>query len=104
MDWLVYLACFAAGAFFVNGVPHFVAGVSGRKFHSPFARPPVWGESSALVNAIWGLANLFIGFQLLCLPCVSDLELNPKVLFFSLGAFIMTWALAVVFSRIDKKG
>src|SRR3546814_20798444 len=44
---LALLTYFFAGAFLVNGVPHFVQGVSGRGFPSPFANPPGRGESSA---------------------------------------------------------
>ena len=54
MAWYVYLAYFVAGLFLANGVPHFVNGISGRKFQSPFASPPTVGESSALVNVIGG--------------------------------------------------
>jgi hypothetical protein len=31
MRWYFYVACFFAGAFIVNAVPHFVQGVSGRQ-------------------------------------------------------------------------
>src|SRR3546814_19736715 len=37
---LALLTYFFAGAFLVNGVPHFVQGVSGRGFPRPFANPP----------------------------------------------------------------
>ena len=65
MEWYVYLAHFFAGVFLANGVPHFVNGISGRKFHSPFASPPGVGESSPVVNVLWGLANFVIGYLLL---------------------------------------
>ena len=55
-----YLAYFAAGAFFANGIPHFVNGISGNNFQSPFAKPPGVGESSGLINVLWGLVNLVI--------------------------------------------
>ena len=48
---------FLAGIFFANGVPHFGNGISGRSFHSPFAKPPGKGHSSAVVNVIWGCTN-----------------------------------------------
>lgn len=41
-----YLAYFAAGLWLTNGIPHFVNGVSGVKFQSPFASPPGVGEFS----------------------------------------------------------
>lgn len=66
MDWLHYIAYFAGGLFLANAIPHYVAGVSGGKFQSPFAKPPGVGESSAIVNVLWGFANLVIAGLLLC--------------------------------------
>jgi hypothetical protein len=65
MPWYDYLAHFFAGAFLANGVPHFVQGICGNKFQTPFARPRGVGESSALVNVIWGWFNFLIGGALL---------------------------------------
>lgn len=64
MHWLEYIACFLAGAFLANFVPHFVNGISGDRFPTPFARPPGRGLSSPLVNVLWALLNLVLGFQL----------------------------------------
>ncbi|HEV7599916.1 MAG TPA: hypothetical protein VGO49_06600 [Bradyrhizobium sp.] len=60
MAWYVYLAWFFVGAFGVNGIPHTVQGICGNRFQTPFASPPGVGESSALVNVIWGLTNFAI--------------------------------------------
>jgi len=65
MVWYAYLAYFFAGVFLANGVPHFVQGITGRRFQSPFASPPGVGESSPLVNVIWGLVNFLIGYVLI---------------------------------------
>jgi hypothetical protein len=65
MPWYAYIACFLAGAFLANAVPHIVQGACGNQFQSPFASPPGEGESSAIVNVIWGFANLLIGGALL---------------------------------------
>jgi hypothetical protein len=56
---------FLGGAFLANGVPHFVQGVSGSPFQSPFAKPPGIGESSPVSNVLWGFANLVAGAVLL---------------------------------------
>jgi len=56
---------FLGGAFLANGVPHFVQGISGSPFQSPFAKPPGLGESSPVVNVLWGFANLVAGALLL---------------------------------------
>lgn len=60
MPWYYYVAHFFAGAFLANGVPHFVQGACGNKFQTPFASPPGVGESSAIVNVIWGWVNFVI--------------------------------------------
>ena len=60
MPWYYYVAHFFAGAFAANGVPHFVQGVCGNRFQTPFASPPGVGESSALVNVAWGWINFVI--------------------------------------------
>ncbi len=52
MQWYTYIAYFFAGAFLVNAIPHFVSGVTGRPFPSPFASPPGKGLSSPVVNVL----------------------------------------------------
>jgi hypothetical protein len=70
--WYGYVLEFLAGMFLANGVPHFVHGVSGAPFQSPFAKPPGVGESSAVVNVVWGFTNLVAGFVLLHFFWPSD--------------------------------
>lgn len=65
MPWHNAVEYFFGGAFLANFVPHFVAGVSGRPFHSPFATPPFRGLSSPSVNVFWGLFNLAVAYALL---------------------------------------
>ena len=67
-----YVLQLLAGALLANGVPHFVQGVSGAPFQSPFARPPGVGESSPVVNVVWGFANLAGGLALLAHFAPSD--------------------------------
>lgn len=64
MPWYTYLAYFFGGVFLVNAVPHFVCGVSGRPFPSPFASPPGRGMSSPVVSVLWGAFNVAIGYLL----------------------------------------
>jgi hypothetical protein len=65
MSWYAYVAWFFAGAFLTNAVPHVVQGICGNRFQTPFASPRGVGESSAVVNVIWGFANLAIGGALI---------------------------------------
>lgn len=74
MPWYNVLACFLGGALLANFVPHFVAGVSGRAFYSPFAKPPFRGLSSPAVNVLWGLCNLAAAYALLVV--VGDFALG----------------------------
>lgn len=64
MQWYNYVACFFAGSFLANVVPHFVHGISGDHFPTPFAKPPGRGLSSPTVNVLWALLNLIIGYLL----------------------------------------
>ena len=59
-----YVACFFSGVFLANAVPHFVHGISGDRFPTPFAHPPGKGLSSPTVNVLWALLNLFFGYVL----------------------------------------
>jgi len=65
MAWYFYVLEFVSGALLANGVPHFVQGISGSPFQSPFAKPPGIGESSPVSNVLWGFANLVGGAVLL---------------------------------------
>ena len=65
MPWYYYLADFFAGAFLANSVPHLVQGLCGNKFQSPFASPPGVGESSAVINVVWGWFNFVVSGVLL---------------------------------------
>lgn len=83
MRWYDVAAYFFGGVFLANFVPHFVAGVSGRWFPSPFAKPPFRGLSSPAVNVLWGLFNLAVAYALLVV--VGELELRR-------AAHVAVWA------------
>ncbi len=100
--WYFYLAYFIAGLFLANGVPHFVNGISGRKFRSPFASPPAVGESSAVVNVIWGMVNFIIGYLLISGVGRFRLGFSLDVLMVTLGALIAALGLTWAFSRVGK--
>ena len=72
MNWYNYIACFFAGMFFANVVPHFVHGISGDRFPTPFAHPPGKGFSSPTVNVVWALFNLVVGYILFRVGKVSN--------------------------------
>ena len=97
MDYLVY---FAAGAFLANGIPHFVNGISGRRFQSPFAKPPGVGESSPIINVIWGLANLIVGLVLVTGVGEFIYGFSVDTLLFLIGFGLMALILSWHFGRV----
>jgi hypothetical protein len=66
MVWLHLISYFFGGSFLCNAIPHFVSGVMGRPFQSPFAKPPGEGLSTSTVNVLWGFFNLVVAYVLLC--------------------------------------
>src|SRR5271170_8321364 len=74
MDWFPDVSYLFGGAFLANAVPHFVSGVMGRPFQSPFAKPPGKGLSSSSVNVLWGFANFVIAYLLIAR--VGDFDLR----------------------------
>jgi hypothetical protein len=58
MVWYYYSASFFSVVFLANFVPHFVHGISGDRFPTPFAKSRGRGLSSPAVNVIWALFNL----------------------------------------------
>jgi hypothetical protein len=83
MPWLNSIACFFAGAFLANVVPHFVHGISGDPFPTPFAKPPGKGLSSPLVNTLWALLNLIVGYALFRAGHISSANILSLVIFFA---------------------
>ena len=91
MEWLDYVSYFFGGAFLTNAVPHFVSGVMGRPFQSPFAKPPGEGLSSSTINVLWGFFNLAVGYVLTCR--VGNFDPRSTVLVVALGLGILLFGL-----------
>ena len=99
MRWNHALAYFFGGAFLANTIPHFVSGVSGHPFQSPFAHPPGEGLSSATVNVVWGFANLVVAYLLLVRVGRYDLRNWAHVGITFVGILVMSVMLAHAFGR-----
>jgi hypothetical protein len=100
MAWYDYVAYFLAGALFANSIPHFVQGVCGNKFQSPFASPPGRGETSAIVNVVWGWLNFVIGGALVLYffpPLPPPFGLCMAL---AIGALVMGLSLASHFGKV----
>ena len=101
MPWLQYLSYFFGGVFLSNAIPHIVAGVMGRPFQSPFAKPPGEGLSSSTVNVCWGFFNLVVGYFLICRVGDFDLRASADVAAAGLGGLLLALVLARRFGRFN---
>jgi len=99
MRWYHYVSYFWGGAFLANAIPHFVSGITGHPFQSPFASPPGEGLSSATVNVLWGSFNLAIAYLLLARVGKFELKKTLPVLVAALGALLMALMLANHFGK-----
>jgi len=104
MKWYHYLACFFAGMFLANTVPHLIHGISGEAFPTPFANPPGRGLSSPTTNVIWGLANLAAGYILFNLGKVYEADKWwswSRAIFFA-GIIVISLMSSYGFSHITR--
>jgi hypothetical protein len=99
MEWLHYVSYFFGGAFLSNAIPHFVSGVMGHPFQSPFAKPPGEGLSSSTVNVLWGFANLAIAYLLICRVGDFSLRSTADVAALGPGVLLMGLMSARLFGR-----
>jgi hypothetical protein len=99
MNGLWLISYFFGGAFASNAIPHFVAGVMGQPFQSPFAKPPGQGLSSSTVNVVWGFFNALIGYLLVTHVGTFNLRQTSHILTFGLGALLMGLISARGFGR-----
>jgi len=104
MFWFHVPAYFFAGAFSANFVPHFVSGVLGRMFPTPFASPPFRGMSSSRVNVLYGLCNLAVAYTLLWR--VGDFEPRNALHAgaFGLGLVAMSLLITRSLARLQQAG
>jgi uncharacterized membrane protein len=96
-----YIACFFAGIFFANVVPHFVQGISGDRFPTPFAHPPGKGLSSPTVNVVWALFNLAVGYILFRVGKLSSGNDFALVVFFA-GIAAISAMLSLRFAKRQR--
>jgi hypothetical protein len=99
MPWLAYLSYFFGGAFLANAIPHFVSGMLGMPFQTPFAKPPGQGLSSSTVNVLWGFFNIAAGYVQVCRVGTFDLGNSGDVAVFGAGVLAMALIAARHFGR-----
>jgi hypothetical protein len=89
MTWLHLVSYFFGGMFLANAIPHFVSGMMGRPFQSPFAKPPGKGLSSSTVNVLWGFFNAVVGYLLVVRVGSFDLRSTSDVLALAVGVLLI---------------
>jgi hypothetical protein len=97
-----YLAAFFASLFLVNGLPHFLHGISGKQFPTPFSGG-AGTLDGAVRNVLWGSANLLAGGVLLWLVRhhLDSPALVAELVIVAIGGASL---LAAVFSQPEKFG
>ena len=90
MTWLHLVSYFFGGIFLANAIPHFVSGMMGQPFQSPFAKPPGEGLSSSTVNVLWGFFNTVVGYLLVVRVGDFDLRSISDVVALAVGALLIS--------------
>ena len=101
MAWTFLLSYLFGGAFLANAIPHFVSGVMGKPFQSPFAKPPGQGLSSSTTNVLWGFLNLAVAYVLICRIGDFALKNTAHIVALGAGALLMALSLARHFGRFN---
>lgn len=98
MPILVYIAHFFGGVFLANGIPHFVNGVSGKPFRTPFVRAHGGNVSSPALNVVWGWLNLLVAYLLFIDVGPFFLGSLPDTIASAAGVLLTGLLLAKLFS------
>jgi hypothetical protein len=104
MDWLHDAAYLFGGAFLANAVPHFVSGMMGRPFQTPFAKPPGKCLSSSTVNVLWGFANFVLAYLLIARVGSFDVHTADHVVSVGVGVLLSGVMAARSFGRFHGGG
>src|SRR6202167_6032304 len=99
MTWLHLVSYFFGGIFLANAIPHYVSGMMGQPFQSPFAKPPGEGLSSSTVNALCGFFNAVVGYFLVVRVANFDLRSIRDVLALGVGALLISLLMARHFGQ-----
>jgi hypothetical protein len=90
MNWLHLVSYFFGGLFLANAVPHFVSGIMGKPFQTPFAKPSGKGLSSSTVNVLWGFVNFVFAYLLLLRVGYFDPRSIAGIVPFAAGALLIS--------------
>jgi hypothetical protein len=90
MNWIHLVSYFFGGLFLANAIPHFVCGVMGRPFQTPFAKPSGKGLSTSTVNVLWGFANFVFAYLLLLKVGHFDLGSTTSIAPLAVGVLLIS--------------
>jgi hypothetical protein len=95
------VAMFFAGVLLCNCIPHLACGLQGAPFPTPFARPSGIGESSPLVNFLWGAFNVFLGITILA---INPVVIGPHAGFAALvvGSLVAGTYMSLHFAKVRR--
>jgi hypothetical protein len=99
MNWLHLVSYFFGGIFLANAIPHFVSGMMGRPFQTPFAKPPGEGLSSSTVNVLWGFLNAVVSYLLVVRVGNFDLRSTRDVVALAGGVLLISVLMARHFGQ-----
>lgn len=102
MTWQDCVVYFFGGIFVANFAPHFIAGVSGRAFPTPLAKPPFRGLSPPLVNILYGLFNLGVAYVLLVVIGGLDLRRVAAVAVAATGFGLWSLLVAQAVTKLQR--
>jgi hypothetical protein len=91
------LWAFLSGALLANAVPHFVHGVSGERFFTPFSRRNAM--SPAVVNVLWAAVNIGLGAWLFRVGQVATTNHNANQVWFAVGGLLIAILNSVIFAK-----
>jgi hypothetical protein len=86
---------FVSGLLIANGVPHFLQGVSGHWFQTPFGSPPAWANPSPCSTS-FGVRESRCQLR----PAFAFAPKGGDVMLVCLGALVIALALARDFGRV----
>jgi hypothetical protein len=89
-----------AGAFMCNSLPHFISGLMGKPFPTPFSKPRGIGNSSPVVNVLWGFLNFVVGLLLLLRQPIN-VNFYPNLIALLLGVLLMGLQLSWHFGKVQ---
>ena len=100
MTWGDDVAYLFGGMFLTNAIPHWVSGLMGRAFQSPFAKPPGRGLSSSTANVLWGLINFALAYVLFAKVGAFDIRSVEHAAAAGLGVLAASLFTARYFGRL----